>query len=151
MEENIKSKMKENIKSKMEENIKFKMEENIKSFPSSEDMKTPTINNKIGISENPVYNEDTRMETTIGPNLMNGSQSLNSTPGPGFQSPHSTPGPIRFKNLLLDQSRNHQVYFNVNINLNFKSELFFKFGAKQNILLIAHSAKCSAKIFFISK
>ncbi|XP_023338104.1 metabotropic glutamate receptor, partial [Eurytemora carolleeae] len=108
MEENIKSKMKENIKSKMEENIKSKMEENIKSFPSSEDMKTPTINNKIGISENPVYNEDARIETTIVPNLMNGSQSLNSTPGPGFQSLNSTPGPIRFKNLLLDQSRNHQ-------------------------------------------
>ena len=77
------------------------MEENIKSSPSSEDMKKPVINNKIEISENPVYKEDTRIETTIGPNLMNGSQSLNSTPGP-----------IRFKNLLLDQSRNHQVYFN---------------------------------------
>ena len=124
------------------------MEENIKSSPSSEDMKKPVINNKIEISENPVYKEDTRIETTIGPNLMNGSQSLNSTPGPGFQSLNSTPGPIRFKNLLLDQSRNHQVYFN---GLTFNwilNVIFSKHMAQNRILLIVHS---TVKIFIISK
>ena len=100
------------------------MEENIKSSPLSEDIKNSTINSKIEISENPVYNEDGRMETKVRPNLMNGSPSLNSTPGPGYQSLNSTPGPIRIKNLLLDQSRTHQVYFNGNIKLNFKCELF---------------------------
>ena len=118
------------------------MEENIKSSPLSEDIKNSTINSKIEISENPVYNEDGRMETKVRPNLMNGSpslnstpgpgyqplnstpgpgyQSLNSTPGPGYQSLNSTPGPIRIKNLLLDQSRTHQVYFNGNIKQKLK-------------------------------
>ena len=136
------------------------MEENIKSSPLSEDIKNSTINSKIEISENPVCSEDDRMETKVRPNLMNGSpslnstpgpgyQSLNSTPGPGYQSLNSTPGPIRIKNLLLDQSRTHQVYFNGNIKLNFKCDFFSNMA--QNIIHSSYSAESTVKIFFISK
>ena len=125
------------------------MEENIKSSPLSEDIKNSTINSKIEISENPVCNEDDRMETKVRPNLMNGSSSLNSTPGPGYQSLNSTPGPIRIKNLLLDQSRTHQVYFNGNIKLNFKCDFFSNMA--QNIIHSSYSAESTVKIFFNSK